>query len=120
SVSGACARATRSSANPRPPCRRMAQQIIESGIDVIADCPQLIPAAEKTDVRRRLPQRVMAGLDPAIPTSTGIAKEAVTSCNGAGGDGRVKPGHDALERSAVEVRQYFRPLVLDARAGGSR
>ena len=50
--------------------------------------------AEMDDVGRCLTQRVMAGLVPAIPTITGIAKEAVTSCDGAGGDGRDKPGHD--------------------------
>ncbi len=56
----------------------------------------IIPGGGNIDVRRQVTQRVMAGLDPAIPASTGIAKEAVTGYNGAGGDGRVKPGHDGL------------------------
>src|SRR5208283_2426363 len=55
-----------------------------------------MPVGGKSDVRRRTPQHVMAGLDPAIPTVTGIAKDAVPRCYGAGGDGRVKPGHDGL------------------------
>src|SRR5208282_3516792 len=63
----------------------------------------MIPTVEKSDVR---PPTVMPGLDPGIPTGTGIAKEAVTSCNGACGDGRVDPriksgdGHDGWGRSA--------------------
>jgi hypothetical protein len=62
-----------------------------------------MPAAGKSDVRRRLTQRVMAGLDPAIPTCAGGAKEAVACCNNAFGDGRVKPGHDVSEAPSEQT-----------------
>src|SRR5208337_3431513 len=72
---------------------------------------KVTPPGEKTDVRRRLPQRVMAGLDPAIPAGTGIAKEAITRRDGAGGDGRVKPGHDVC---AAPVRTDRESIVSAA------
>src|SRR5208282_3479195 len=74
-----------------------------AGLDVRSEAAEpgsrcgLIPTVEKSDVHS---PTVMPGLDPGIPTGTGIAKEAVTSCNGAYGDGRVKPGHDGWGRSA--------------------
>ena len=49
---------------------------------------------------------LVPGINPAIPTGTGIAKEAVTSCNGAGGDGRVKPSHDALGQTRTYVTLF--------------
>jgi hypothetical protein len=37
---------------------------------------------------------VKPGLDPGIPTGTGEACSGCFASAGAGGDGRVKPGHD--------------------------
>ena len=53
----------------------------------------------------------MHGLVPGIPTSTGIPKDAVPRCDGACGDGRDRPGHDA-GGDRRRVRQSFRRLVL--------
>src|SRR5208282_5718713 len=42
----------------------------------------------------------MRGLDPRIPTGTGIANEAAARCDGASADGRVKP-HRHQHKAAV-------------------
>ena len=72
----------------------------------------IIPGGGNIDVRRQVTQRVMAGLDPAIPASTGIAKEAVTGYNGAGGDGRVKPGHDGWNARHPEESILSTPGII--------
>jgi hypothetical protein len=41
----------------------------------------------------------MRGLDPRMPTGTAAAQATAAGFDSAGGDGRVKPGHD--EKRAV-------------------
>src|SRR5208337_3431511 len=48
----------------------------------------------------------MAGLDPAIPTGSVAAGNGFFRDTGAGGDGRVKPGHDALGQTPTYVSLF--------------
>ena len=54
------------------------------------------------------------GLVPGIPTTTGVAKEAVTGCNGAYGDGRDKP-HRHQDKAGSGGTA---PPPLEGRGGG--
>ena len=102
------------STRPRPCARRSGRCVRCTGIT-----PYTSPGRHRLFVRmHRAPQPVMAGLDPgldpAIPTGTGIEKAVVVRSDNARGDGRVEPGHDGLGRPVPQVNP-FSGLVLGAR-----